>query len=95
MKKVVLMLSTLALCMAFVGGCNAEETKTVEWYLAPENKAALDAKIEECKSNPGELWNTPNCVNARHAAERKITGGSFKKVQDPAIPDFTIPGKRQ
>lgn len=36
MKKVVLMLSTLALCMAFGRGCNAEETKTVEWYLAPE-----------------------------------------------------------
>ena len=94
-RKNVLLLSTLALCAAFVGGCNAEETKTVEWYLAPENKAALDAKIAECKSNPGELWNTPNCVNARHAAERKIMGGSFKKVQEPAIPDFTNPGKRQ
>lgn len=40
--------------------CKAEETKTVEWYLKPENKVALETKLAECKNNPGELWNTPN-----------------------------------
>ena len=71
-----------------VVACNAEETRTVEWYLAPENKEALDAQIKECKNNPGELWNTPNCVNARQAAERKMRGGKFEKVQEPPIPTF-------
>lgn len=66
----------------------AEETRTVDWYLAPENKDALDAKIKECKNNPGELWETPNCVNARHAAERKMRSGKFEKVKEPPIPTF-------
>ena len=72
------------LVMVFMlAGCTSEETKTVEWYLKPENKPALDAKIAECKNNPGELKSTPNCVNAFKAAERIFTGGSFEKVREP------------
>ena len=66
-----------------LAGCNSEETKTVEWYLKPENKPALDAKIAECKNNPGELKSTPNCVNAFKAAERIFMGGKFEKVREP------------
>ena len=92
--KGTLLLIAMATSLALAGGCSkTDETKTVEWYLSPENVVALDARIRECKSNPGELWDTPNCVNARHAAERKILGGSFNKVQEPAIPDFSAPGK--
>ena len=87
-KRMVLPLLAMALTLVFIGTCNAEETRTVEWYLAPENKEALDAKIEECKNNPGELWDTPNCLNARHAAERKMRGGKFEKVKEPPIPTF-------
>lgn len=93
MKKGIVLVLAALVSLTMIAGCNAEETKSVEWYLAPENKDALNAKIKECKNNPGELWDTPNCVNARHAAEKKIMGGSFKKVQEPAIPDFTQPGK--
>lgn len=89
MKKSAVLVLAAVICLAMVSGCKKEEeTKTVEWYFASENKEALDAKIKDCKSNPGELWNTPNCVNARHAAEKKIMGGSFKKVKEPAIPKF-------
>ena len=92
-RKIIGAVCLLVGVMSF-GACSssAEETRTVEWYLTPANAAALDAKIRECKSNPGELWDTPNCVNARHAAERRILGGSFNKVQEPAIPDFSAPG---
>lgn len=44
-----------------------EPTCTVSWYMAPENKDALDAKIKECRDNPGKLENTPNCLNAEEA----------------------------
>lgn len=71
----------------------AEETKTVSWYAAPANKAALDAKLAECKNNPGELRDTPNCINARAASEKLATSGSFEKVQEPPIPTFSRPPK--
>ena len=50
---------------AFAAG--EEPTRTVDWYMAPENKAALDAKFQECRSNPGKLEDTPNCINAEEA----------------------------
>ena len=68
--------------------CKAEETKTVEWYLKPENKVALETKLAECKNNPGEVWETPNCVNARMKKKKRTLGGKFQKVQEPAIPKF-------
>ena len=37
----------------------AEETKTVDWYAASQNKPALEAKLAECRNNPGELRDTP------------------------------------
>lgn len=64
-------------------GCNREETKTVEWYQAPENKAALEAKLAECRNNPGELRKTPNCENARKAYQNIFKGGTFEKVKEP------------
>jgi len=79
-KKLLLLAGFFALALA---GCSAEETKTVVWYLQPENKPALDAKLAECRNNPGELGKTPNCVNARKAAERIFMGGKFDKVKEP------------
>ncbi|SBW05680.1 conserved exported hypothetical protein [uncultured delta proteobacterium] len=81
MKKMLLLMVT-ALAFA-LSGCNSEETKTVEWYLKPENKPALDAKLAECRNNPGQLKDTPNCINARQAAEKIFLGGKFDKVREP------------
>lgn len=69
----------------------AEETKTVDWYTAPQNRTALDAKLAECRNNPGELRDTPNCINARAASEKLATGGRFEKVKEPPIPTFARP----
>ncbi|MCD7982739.1 MAG: EexN family lipoprotein [Desulfovibrio sp.] len=69
----------------------ADETRTVDWYTAPQNKAALDAKLAECRNNPGELHNTPNCFNARAASEKLATSGHFEKVKEPPIPTFARP----
>ena len=79
-KRLLLLAGFLALALT---GCDDEKTKTVEWYLQPENKPALDAKLAECRNNPGELKKTPNCVNARKAAERKFMGGKYDKVKEP------------
>lgn len=69
---------------AMVSGCQSEETRSVEWYRAPENKVAFEAKLAECKNNPGELKNTPNCVNAFKAFELNfLKGGKFEKVREP------------
>ena len=84
MKKLYLMMILVGMALVFpLTACNAEETKTVEWYMKPENKTALDTKLAECRNNPGELKDTPNCVNARQAAERIFKGGTFEKVREP------------
>ena len=87
-----LVVSVLLAGVLLVGtACNAEETKTVDWYAAPAHKAALDAKLAECRNNPGELKDTPNCVNARAASEKLATSGKFEKVQEPPVPKFSQP----
>ena len=70
----------LGIAIALMSGttaCSAEsakeETHTVDWYMAPENKAALEAKLQECQNNPGELQNTPNCQNAKQADLKLFT----------------------
>ena len=64
-------------------GCSGEETRTVDWYLQPENKVAWEEKLKECNNNPGELNNTPNCQNARKAADKQFLEGTFEKVREP------------
>ena len=66
--------------------CNAKETeevKPVSWYQDPANEAALNAKLAQCKENPGELRDTPNCINARKAFQNIFKGGKFEKVKEP------------
>ena len=62
--------AAIALC-----GCSPEAPKaryTVDEYLANPN--AMDARLSECASNPGDSRNDPDCVNVRAAAERKGIG---------------------
>ena len=42
-----------------------ERTNSVEYYT--EHKDERDTKLQECRSNPGELQHSPNCVNARRS----------------------------
>ena len=66
-NKMILLMALAVLPLAFTGCEKKEETKTVDWYMAPENQAAFEAKLKECRNNPGELGNTPNCQNAELA----------------------------
>ena len=78
MKK-LLMVIALLIFGALSVACSSEEAKTVDWYMAPENKQALHEKIAECRNNPGKLQNTPNCINAQKAADRIVLGGKLSK----------------
>lgn len=83
MKQVIFIAFVLMISMLSACG-SGEETRTVEWYLLPENKSAWDAKLEQCRNNPGELGNTPNCVNARRAFDRQfLRGGENKPTIEP------------
>ncbi len=88
MNKLVIAAAVVGIMILGACNSNAEETHTVEWYLASENAEALDAKIRECRNNPGELQNTPNCINARQAFQKRSTSGRFQKVEEPPIPKF-------
>ena len=56
--------------LAFTGCDKKEKIKTVDWYMAPDNKAAYKAKLAECRNNPGSLKGDPNCMNAMTAQHK-------------------------
>lgn len=47
--------------------------QTVDYYLA--NKADRQKAITDCDNNPGELAETPNCINAWEADRKALTQG--------------------
>lgn len=81
MRKIILALLAITLLMSLVG-CNTEKTITVEEYQDPKNKEALKAKLKECRNNPGELANTPNCINAQKAYDLSYFGGALEKIKE-------------
>ena len=62
-----------ALLMPTIGECvePPKETQTVEWFMRPENREILEVTLKLCRNNPGELKDTPNCVNAGEAEHRR------------------------
>jgi hypothetical protein len=50
-------------------GCNevdkGQQTKTVGWFL--DHRDELAVALKGCRDNPGELGQTPNCINANEA----------------------------
>lgn len=61
----------LLMAAGLLTGCNEApktETKTVGWYL--DHKNELEAALNACGENPGDLGSTPNCVNANEARNK-------------------------
>jgi hypothetical protein len=46
--------------------------QTVEYYRA--NREARETKVAECVNDPGALGKTPDCVNAKQAAQLEDIG---------------------
>jgi len=51
-----------------------EVVHTVGWYM--DHPEEIRIKFAECISNPGELKNTPNCINANEAKQNIALGRS-------------------
>ena len=67
MKKLNAILFVVA--VALLAGCDEKETvQTVDWYKTQE--AERLAMIKKCDANPGELALSPNCINAKKAANQ-------------------------
>ena len=54
---------------AAVAGCNeannSQRTNAVGWFLDHQDELAV--ALKGCSDNPGELGQTPNCINANEA----------------------------
>lgn len=68
---------TAAAIIATLTGCSDSQdnsiSKSKNYTISElvENETLLNELVVECKNNPGELGETPNCINAS-AAERKL-----------------------
>ena len=88
MKKIIL---SLVITAALVG-CKqeqAEVVQSVDWYK--ENTTERVERLAKCRANPGELADTPNCINAEQAdslADAAKRGGLFEKIEP--MPDFKL-----
>lgn len=66
MKKLTLVLVVAAV----LSGCDENTpVQTVDWYKAHDTERA--EMIAKCKSSPGELAASPNCINAQKAQNEK------------------------
>jgi hypothetical protein len=88
MKKLPFFL-ILTITLTVLGGCKedkpAEVVQTVDWYKTNET-ARLDV-IAKCEANPGQLAATPNCINARTAANHIRL--DMRGYQRPPAQDFS------
>jgi hypothetical protein len=77
---IVLAVLALAACSRTPGGGG---THTVDYYRA--HAAERAATVNACANNPGELRESPSCVNAREA-ERVEGIGSLKTLPPMGLP---------
>ena len=61
------LLSCIALFV--LNGCD-EKVYTVDYYF--DHRDEMEAKLKECKNNPGVMQNNPNCVNAATASRKSV-----------------------
>src|SRR5690606_6493828 len=70
MKRIILPL----IIASTLTGCKQEQAEVVQsvsWYK--ENTIERAERLAQCRANPGELSDTPNCVNAEQAERRAET----------------------
>lgn len=64
MKRIILPL----IIASTLTGCKQEQAEVVQsvsWYK--ENTIERAERLAQCRANPGELSDTPNCINAEQA----------------------------
>ena len=73
-SKPLIMIAVLGLVLSGCNKATQEVVRSVDWYKT--NKSERLAKLEACKANPGELQQTPNCINAMEAERLSMSAGS-------------------
>lgn len=64
MKRIILPM----VIVSALAGCKLEQgeaIQSVDWYK--ENTNERIERLAKCRANPGELADTPNCINAEQA----------------------------
>lgn len=90
MKSLLTTPVTLMIVTAILSGCGKQEpVQTVDWYKA--NSLERLKALERCNANPGELALTPNCVNAKTAANALVLENREYKQRGPT--NFSSQGK--
>jgi len=77
--RALLSLAVIGIAIAFIttaSGCSQDLQRpkaahTVDQYLAKPD--LMEAKLRECANNPGELRDTPDCINVNAASARRGT----------------------
>jgi len=64
MKRIILPL-VIACTLAGCKQEQAEAIQSVDWYK--ENTNERIERLAKCRANPGELADTPNCINSEQA----------------------------
>nr|WP_297459450.1 EexN family lipoprotein [uncultured Halomonas sp.] len=68
----IVVLISVALTGCFDDTPDTGPLQTVDWFKAHDDKRKVT--LETCGNNPGELQETPNCINALQA-ERTLSSG--------------------
>lgn len=72
----------LPLCFALSACEDEKPVKPAEWWHShPVERAA---KLAECKSNPGELQRTADCINAQAGENEAIRAEGIKEEEEKA-----------
>lgn len=93
MTNVNRMMLVVAISTGIAACAPKEPVQTVDWYKTHE--AERTAMVARCDANPGELEDTPNCINAIDAKNAlmwsnhsaiKIKPLTFGQKPDPEQP---------
>jgi outer membrane lipoprotein SlyB len=92
MKKVILSGVIAAMIFGFAG-CNNQTVNTVDYYKTHDTER--EAKITECKNNPGGMKDDPNCINAFVAHSQGGIKPHVHPTDNKTMDDFMPPYKKQ
>ena len=59
---------------------SAETANTVDWYVAHPDERKAEAT--RCDNDPGDLDNTPDCVNAKAAGRKALEVEAKQKLDN-------------
>ncbi|MBN9126740.1 MAG: EexN family lipoprotein [Nitrosospira sp.] len=91
--KLEIIFVAVGACAALVAGCGTRSgegtVRPVDWY--EKNAAEREAKLAECRANPGLLDGTPDCINASRAANNANAEAKWATEKEGVRTEPSIP----